>query len=384
MKTLRKLSLPLQGIGITAVLLLLTQSAFAIGTDEDTDVNNRATVNYDVGGVGQELIESAPGLGNDVPGATNGTDTVFEVDRKIDFELTGPAGNTIIVPNELRAVLTFTLTNSGNDEQDFGFSVSNQGGDFDMNDITSTLDIFVDAAPFDGVYVLADDTATFVDELPPDGVTTATIFVVADADNPTPINTWTADLELVVNAHDGNDGATGGAIGALAADHSAIADDSTLVQNVFAELGATPSDNAFEATGTYEVQSATLTILKTSAVILDPFSAPGFYKAIPGATVEYTITITNNGIDDADLVSITDTLNGNLTLVFGQYGGQDVEVDIGSGTTIINCTLDAGDVDLDGCGEAAGVLTIAPGGGFTVGTVAADNPAVITFQATID
>jgi len=384
MKTLRKLSLPWQGIGITAVLLLLTQSAFALGTDEDTDVNNRATVNYDVGGVGQELIESAPGLGNDVPGVTNGTDTVFEVDRKIAFELTGPAGNTIIVPNELRAVLTFTLTNSGNDEQDFGFSVSNQGGNFDMNDITSTLDIFVDTAPLDGIYTPGVDIDTFVDELPPDGVTTATIFVVADADNPTPINTWTADLELVVNAHYGNDGVTGGAIGGLAADHSAIADDSALVQNVFADAGATASDNAFEVTGTYEVQSATLTILKTSAVIIDPFSAPGFYKAIPGATVKFTITITNNGVDDADLVSIDDTLNGNLTLQLGQYGGQDVEVDIGSGTTIIICTLDVGDGDGDGCGEAAGILTIAPAGGFTVGTVAADNPAVIRFQATID
>ena len=54
MKTLKKMSLPLQGFGLMAVLLLLTQSAFAGGTDEDTDINNMATVNYDVGGVGQE------------------------------------------------------------------------------------------------------------------------------------------------------------------------------------------------------------------------------------------------------------------------------------------------------------------------------------------
>ncbi len=385
MKTLKRLSFPLQGIGMTAVLLLLTQSAFAIGTDEDTDVNNRATVNYDVGGVGQELIESAPGLGNDVPGATNGTDTVFEVDRKIDFELTGPAGNTIIVPNQTNAVLIFTMTNSGNDHQDFGFTVSNQGGDnFDMNDITSTLRVFVDAAPFDGVYVVADDTATFIDELAPDSAPSPAIFVVADADNPTPINTWTSDLELVVRAHDGNDGATGGPIGALATDHSAIPDDIAVVQNVFAELGNTSFDNAFEAIGTYEVQSATLNILKTSAVINDPFSTAPNWKAIPGATVEYTITVTNNGIDDADQVAISDVLNANLTLVFGQYGGQDVEIDIGGGTTIINCTLDAGDGDGDGCGEVAGTLTIDPTAGVTVGTVATDNPAVIRFQATID
>ena len=383
MKTLRKLSFPLQGIGITAVLLLLTQSAFAVGTDEDTDVNNRATVIYDIGGVGQELIESAPGLGNDVPGATNGTDTVFEVDRKIDFELTGPAGNTIIVPNELRAVLTFTLTNSGNDEQDFGFSVSNQGGNFDMNDITSTLDIFVDAAPFDGVYVVADDTATFVDELPPDaGVTTATIFVVADADNPTPINTWTADLELVVNAHDGNDGVTGGAIGGLAVDHSAIADDSALVQNVFAELGATPSDNAFEATGTYEVQSATLTILKTSAVILDPFSAPGFYKAIPGAVVEYTVTIVNNGSVAADNVSVSDTIQVANVLfnVLDPYGTLDAEITVNAVVDPDLCEADGNPAD--GCtyDAVSGALVIGTTGGLSI---PAAGTATITYQVTI-
>ncbi len=144
MKTLRKLSLPLQGIGITAVLLLLTQSAFALGTDEDTNINNRASVDYAVGGVGQVVIESAPGAGNSTPGATLGTDTVFEVDRLIDFEVTGPAGNTIIAPGELDAVLVFTMTNSGNDHQDFGFVVTNLAGDdFDMN--AGTLQVFVDS-----------------------------------------------------------------------------------------------------------------------------------------------------------------------------------------------------------------------------------------------
>ena len=130
MKTLKDLSLPVQGIGITAVLLLLTQSAFALGTDEDTDVNNRATVGYSVGLVPQEVIESddfASG-GNSTPGVGNGGDTTFEVDRLIDFELVGPAGNTIVVPDETNAELAFLITNSGNDHQDFTFTVSNQGG----------------------------------------------------------------------------------------------------------------------------------------------------------------------------------------------------------------------------------------------------------------
>lgn len=327
MKTLRKLSLPLQGFGITAVLLLLTQSAFAIGTDEDTDIINRASVDYAVGGVGQEVIESAPGAGNSTPGATLGTDTVFEVDRLIDFEVTGPAGNTIIAPDQTDAVLVFTMTNSGNDEQDFGFVVTNLvGDDFDMNELTSTLRVFVDSNA-NSIYDAGVDTATFVDELVPDGVTTATIFVVADADNPTPINGWFANMQLEARAYDGNDGTTG-AQGALAADHSGDVDVAGTVQNVFGELGLVNYDNRFEATGTYEVQAATLTVSKDSAVISDPFSVAPNWKAIPGAVVEYTVTIVNNGSVVAQNVSVSDTIQiANVTFNDADpYGTLDAEI----------------------------------------------------------
>lgn len=384
MKTLERPSFLLRGIGATSVLLLLAQSALAIGTDEDTDVNNMATVNYDVGGVGQEVIESDP-AGNNVPGVGQGGFTMFEVDRKIDFELVGPVANTIIVPNETDAVLTFTLTNSGNDHQDFGFTVTNQGGDdFDMNEITSTLRVFVDGNG-NGSYDPGVDTATFVDELPPDGVTTATIFVVADADNPTPINGWLATLELVANAHDGNDGVTGGAIGALAADHSGDLDDPAVVQNVFAELGNVNYDNAFEALGTYEVQSAALNVTKTSAVISDPFSTAPNWKAIPGAVVEYTVTIENTGATPTDDVSVSDTIAiANVTFNTGQYPNGDADITVNAVDVIAPGTCVADADATDGCTYDAvtGALVLgiaAPGV-----SIPAGQTAVFTYQVTIN
>ncbi len=383
MKTLRKLSVPLQGFGITAVLLLLTQSAFAIGTDEDTDINNRASVDYAVGGVGQVVIESAPG-GNSTPGATLGTDTVFEVDRLIDFEVTGPGANTIISPDQTDAVLTFTMTNSGNDHQDFVFSVTNLAGDdFDMNEITSTLRVFVDAAPFDGVYVAVDDTATFVDELAPDGVTTATIFVLADADNPTPIDGWTADLQLEARAHDGNDGVTGGAAGALATDNSGDLDLPGTVQNVFGELGIVSFDNRFEATGTYEVQAATLTVTKTSAVISDPFSTGPNWKAIPGAVIEYTVTIVNTGAVAADNVTVSDVIQiANVTFNDADpYATLDAEITVNAVVDPDLCEADGNPAD--GCTYDVGT------GALLIGTTAglsipAAGTATITYQVTIN
>ncbi len=383
MKTLRKLSHPLQGFGITAVLLLLTQSAFAIGTDEDTDVINRATVGYDVGAVPQVVIESDPG-GNSTPGFGNGGFTTFEVDRRIDFTLVESGnGNTIIVPDQIGAVTTFTLTNSGNDHQDFTFVASNLGGDdFDMNPLT--LSVFVDAAPFDGVYVVADDTATFVDELLPDGVATATIFIVADADNPTPVDTNQAIVQLVAIAHDGNDGTTG-ALGLVAADHSGDLDNPAVVQNVFAELGIVSFDNAEEATDIYEVQSATLAVTKTSAVISDPFSTGPNWKAIPGAVVEYTVTIVNTGVTAADNVSISDIIQiANVTFNTGLYPNGDADITVNGVDVIAPATCIADGDATDGCtyviGTGALVLGIAAPGV----SIPAGETAVFTYQVTIN
>jgi len=380
MKTLRKLSLPLQGIGITAVLLLLTQSAFALGTDEDTDINNRASVDYAVGGVGQTVIESAPGAGNSAPGATLGTDTVFEVDRLIDFEVTGLAGNTIIAPGELDAVLVFTMTNSGNDHQDFGFVVTNLAGpDFDMN--AATLQVFVDSNT-NSVYDVGVDTATFVDELVPDGVTTATIFVVADADSPIPVDGDLADMQLEARAYDGNDGVIG-AQGGLAADHSGDVDVVGTVQNVFGELGLVNFDNRFEATGTYEVQAATLTVSKASAVISDPFSTAPNWKAIPGAVVEYTVTIVNIGSVAADNVSVSDTIQiADVTFNDADpYGTLDAEITV---NTVVDPDLCEADlVAGDGCtyDVGTGALVIGTTGGLSI---PAAGTAIITYQVTIN
>lgn len=379
MKTLRKVSLPVQGIGITAVLLLLTQSAFALGTDEDTDINNRATVDYAVGGVGQVVIESAPGAGNSTPGATLGTDTVFEVDRLIDFEVTGPGGNTIIAPGELDAVLVFTMTNSGNDHQDFGFTITNLAGDdFDMN--AGTLEVYVDSNA-NSVYDVGVDTAIFVDELVPDGVTTATIFIVADADSPIPVDGDLADMQLEARAYDGNDGTTG-AQGGLAADHSGDLDVVGTVQNVFGELGLVNYDNRFEANGTYEVQAATLTVSKASAVISDPFSTAPNWKAIPGAVVEYTVTIVNNGSVAADNVSVSDTIQiANVTFNDADpYGTLDAEITVNAVVDPDLCEADL--IAGDGCtyDVGTGALVIGTTGGLSI---PAAGTATITYQVTI-
>ncbi len=119
-------------------------------------------------------------------------------------------------------------------------------------------------------------------------------------------------------------------------------------------------------------------------MISDPIGSPGGPFAIPGAVIEYTITITNTGTSDATSVSIADTINVNVTFLTGTYnaGLDDVEITVGTAPATF-CTGDLLPGDGDGCDlTAGGVLTIDPG--ITVGTVGANNPAIIKFQVSID
>ena len=356
-----------------------TTSALAVGTASGTNILNRATVNYEVGAIPQELIESAPGAGNSTPGLGLGTDTDFEVDNLVDLTVAEVNGTyTSVTPGSVDRVTEFTVTNTGNTTQDYALTAADLVGgvvfgNTDNIDATPPLEVFVDNG--DGLFVRADDTETFIDELAADA--TETVFIVASIPAAA-VNGDAANVELTATTHDG--GSAGPPIGALTVE-SAGPDDPAVVDIVFGDTGG----DALETDqSSYLVVSALLTIIKDSAVLSDPIGSPGGPFAIPGAVIEYTITITNTGVSDATSVSITDTINANVTFLTGTYnlGADDVEITVGTAPTTY-CTGDLLPGDGDGCDlTAGGILTIDPG--ITVGTVAADNPAVIKFQVSID
>jgi uncharacterized repeat protein (TIGR01451 family) len=113
-------------------------------------------------------------------------------------------------------------------------------------------------------------------------------------------------------------------------------------------------------------------------VLADPFGSPS-PRAIPGATVEYTITVENSSTTTAaDAVSISDPIPANVAFVTGQYSGEDVGIAGGAATS---CTADASDADADGCGIAAGALSVASS---VIGNIAAGNSVSVSFQVTIN
>jgi uncharacterized repeat protein (TIGR01451 family) len=362
-------------LAVAVTALVYATSASAAGTLSGITVNNRASVDYQVGGVDQVPIESAPG-GNSSPGVGNGEDTAFVVDNRIDLtvaEVSGAATTTS--PGQANAVAAFTVTNTGNTAQDYALSIVNlSGGSVFSN--TDTIDLNNLRARVDsdgnGIYDSGTDTANFIDELAADG--TVTVFAVVDV----PIDATDGDagnVTLTATTHDS--GAAG--LGTLTAE-TAGADDPAVVDIVFGDAGG---DGLQADDGSFLVQAASLLVSKASAVINDPFNGTTNPLAIPGALMEYTITITNSGATDAASVRITDVINGNLTFETGQYDGNasDVEITVGTQPTTF-CTADANDADADGCALTGGTLEIQPG--ITVGTDATTNPAVIRFRVSIN
>ena len=381
MKRLKEKYSFLVRLGITAGVLLLTQHALAAGTTAGTDVDNLATVNYAVGGAAQTLIESSP-IGNDVPGATNGTVTSFEVDNRVDFTVAqvGTA-HTTVSPGDTDAFVEFTLSNDGNSPMDFRMvALQLASGDGAVNSLVDTdvdmVNVRVRVGNGGGVPVLGD--FDFVDEILEDE--TVTIYVFADAGLGLS-NADIANLELSATAA-AVDG-IGGTLGADLVDDAGVADDPAVVDIVFADGVVTPpglGDGVESDRDGFEVDSAELEITKVATVLDDPFNGTTFPKAIPGATVQYVITVDNTGTLDADNVVITDAIDTDVNMIFDFYGGHDVEI-VNNLVTVTPCDVE-NLADSDGCGLAGQNLTIGDPTDLPL-TVLAGTIMTITYRVTI-
>ena len=90
------------------------------------------------------------------------------------------------------------------------------------------------------------------------------------------------------------------------------------LQIVFADQAGSVDgarDGRFSSRDVYVVGSAVLSIVKNSAVVNDPFNGASNPKAIPGATIRYTVDIANSGTTSADAVAVADQIPANTTFV---------------------------------------------------------------------
>ena len=288
----------LGAVSIVPLIALGASPALAAGTDAGTTIENTVTVSYQVGGVTQTDQQA--------------TDE-FVVDRKIDLTVAEVGGTqTVVSPGSTQQVTTFQVTNLSNDTADFGLTVDQQAGGAgafggtDNFDTTNTL-IYVDT---DGDGDWTDEVAvTYIDELAPDE--TRTVFVVSDV----PIDQVTGDVATVILTATAYAGGAVGSQGALLTTSATNTVDA--VDTVLADgAGETDAqyDGAFSAADDYVVSAAALTVTKISSVIEDPVSGTTNPKAIPGAIIQYCISVTNAaGSATATGVTVTDDVPVGLT-----------------------------------------------------------------------
>jgi uncharacterized repeat protein (TIGR01451 family) len=336
-------------VALSSMTVMYSANAAVGETTAGTDITNIATVNYQVGGIAQTAVNS--------PTAS------FKVDRKVIFTVSERSGgNTPVSPGQNNAITAFNVSNTGNGPEDFQLAVINTVGGTAFgntdNSQMNNLRIFVDSNG-NNTYDAGVDTATFVNTLARD--TSVTVFVLADTPA-TATNSQFANVQLTARA------AVAGSAGATLETESAS--DTVGVQDVvIADAGR---DNSEAAIDQYAVVSASLAVVKTSLVLADPINCltgvgscgANVPKAIPGATVEYTIVVTNSGAANATSVALTDNIPTNTQYV---AGSMRIGATAATATTVLTDGVDADAGNTTGSPTVTSITvnagTISSGGG---------------------
>src|SRR5262245_4420776 len=355
---LRHMQKPMAGaLAIAALVVGAADVAHAVGTAAGTNISNVATINYSVNAVAQ-------------PALTANAD--FVVDRKIDMTLTPvPVALTNVTPGTTGNVIAFTLTNTSNAPLDFSTAVANRAngtadpyGGATADSFDPTNQSFADNDG-SGTYVAGTDTSATVTNLAADA--NRLIFVVSSI----PGGQASGTVAVVTLT------ATATELGGAALSQSAGADVAGTVQTVFADgAGDTDAarDAAFSDSSGFLVQGATVSVTKTEALLSDPINGGTNPKHIPGAIVEYTVTVTNAAASalPATSVTLTDVLPANVTFQPNSYAAaQGIQV---GGTPKTNAA------DADGADYNGGTRTVT----VTIASLAPGASTVITFRVAVN
>lgn len=288
--------------------------AYAAGTASGSTITNNVSVDYQVGGVGQNQVTAS--------------DT-FTVDRKINLVVSQVGTTTTSVsPGQSAAVTTFSVLNSSNATLDFALAASQLSGgtaahggtdNFDVTGVT----IYADTNNNGSYDAGTDQAITYLDQIAADQ--SRTVFVVANV----PLGRATGDVAGVRLTATSREGTAAGSLGAAITETTGA--NTAGVDTVFADTNAngnTARDGISFAENDYTVLAAALSAAKTSRIISDPFNGTTNPKMIPGATIEYCIAVANaaggataTGIAVSDTLPLTTTydttygikLNGTVT-----------------------------------------------------------------------
>jgi len=388
-------------------LAAMAGAAYADGTDAGTSVENTFVLNYEVEGVVQAPITNDDDPATQPPGAVvQGTPTLFTVDRLVDLTVAPVNSPLSVTPGATgpNATLVFEVTNTGNDTQSYTFSlqdgVDSNGavGNFDAIPYVISYQIDDDGTPGFGpgdtvvtVPAVAPGTANATaTQRTPDIPADTTFRVLVSGTIPTSQTDGTADdLILIAETRDPVDwvieGASGSA-GDVTAAETGANDLENVAQNVLADGFGTAEeideDGLFSAQGTFLVASPDLDASKTVGVIASEGEAPFDCAAgaaitspaqfsIPGACIEYVITVVNNGATAiASNVDILDVLPDEVVFAGAAFAGFEA-------APVPTLAEPGPNTACDGTAATCSV-------GVSGGSIGAGNTATLTIRAIVD
>jgi uncharacterized repeat protein (TIGR01451 family) len=309
-------------------LLLSVSYAHAAGTTAGVPISNQATVSYDAGA--------------GTVTANSGTVT-FKVQELVKGTVAKlDAGNISVSSPETGAAMKFKLKNDGNGDEGFKIVVTQDSGDnfdvtlgsFYIDDGDGILDISVDT--------LYDNTN------PPAIAPDAELTIWVTSDIPGALaDAALANLNVsAVSATfvaDGQSNPNAGAVVIGGGDASTDAVNAVAIASV---------------TSTFVVSDIDVSIVKAITATRDLLGAGGS-NAVPGAEVDYSLTVTVTGTGTATGIVVSDILPSQLILKNGVSGvitvggtaktasstdSDDAEYDANTKTITVNLgDIDAGD-----------------------------------------
>jgi hypothetical protein len=325
-----------RAMALTAVVAAgsLHGQAMAAGTAAGTNINNKATLSFSVGGSVQTPVESSP-LGNATPGVNNGSSTTFTVDRRVNLLVatTNTAPVSIALGNS-DMITSFQVTNSTNDIVDVILSnistmpnaSTGATGIDDADFVNGACTMHLDAAGLTPAITRLSNVAA--DAVVPVYVKCAIQPLTALA--PQTYAAWNNRVNVVSLV-----GQVAVAGGGAAYVQDAGADVAGTVQTVFGDEaggnGGVPGaagttaggagntvdayrDGRYSANSAYKVIMPILTVTKTETLVCDPLNGVTNAKRIPGTLVRYRITVANDpaALASGNLTSVIDPLQAEL------------------------------------------------------------------------
>jgi len=340
--------------------LAVPQAAMAAFTPACTQIGNKADVTYKVANADQAPVSS-------------GTNTITVGNRvNLTVVTSDVSPGPSVVPNQVDVLLTFTITNNGNANQRYGLTAVELG----TGSTTSVFGNLTVNDDFNAASYATGDGAGAAMTMTPMVASGATYTVTIKGTMPAPTltNGWNAVYALRAQTYK-TDGATPEA---EAIGNGSINGGACLADIAFGDVAGTDDgarDGRHSARSAYHVILSNLTVTKSSKPYWDPLNLFATPKNIPGATVEYTVVITNSGGSPATAVTMSDTLPGTLlpmTASWTSTNGGSVPC-----TTSAVAKIDSAAWACLGSWTGQALQTIVP-------TLSSGATATIIYQATIN